>query len=81
MEFGKNIRNLGDLKMSGFSTERDVNDVPIGFSMSMMKSIKAMNAYASMNDDQKRAIAEEARNVKSEQEMDQLIEKLGTFPL
>lgn len=67
--------------MSGFSTERDVNDVPIGFSMSMMKSIKAMNAYASMDEEQKRAVVEEARQVKSSQEMDQLIEKLGTFPL
>lgn len=67
--------------MSGFATEPDVNDVPIGFSMSMMKNIKAMNAYAGMDADQKREIVEEARNVKSEQEMDQLIEKLGNFPL
>lgn len=67
--------------MSGFSTEPDINDMPVGFSMAMIKNVKAMNAFAGMDDEHKRQVIEEARGVQSDQEMDQLIEKIGTLPL
>lgn len=61
--------------------DHNMEDMPIGFTLSMVSDIKAMNAFSSMNEEQRKSVLEEARNVKTKEEMNQLIEKLGTFPL
>lgn len=61
--------------------EHDMDDMPLGFTLSMVNDIKAMNAFASMTDEERHKIVEEARQVKSREEVNQLIEKLGNFPL
>ncbi len=61
--------------------EHDMDDMPLGFTLSMVNDIKAMNAFASMTDEERHKIVEEARQVKSKEEVNQLIEKLGNFPL
>lgn len=60
---------------------QDMDDMPIGFTMSMVNDVKAMNAFASMSDEERHSIVEEAKKVKSKDEVDLLIEKLGNFPL
>ena len=61
--------------------EQESDQMPIAFSLSMIEDIHAMNAFAGMTDEQRRDIIDEARSVKSKDEMEQLIEKIGTFPL
>jgi translation elongation factor EF-1beta len=61
--------------------EQESDQMPIAFSLSMIENICAMNAFAGMTEEQRRDVINEARNVKSKDEMEQLVEKIGTFPL
>jgi hypothetical protein len=61
--------------------DREMDEVPIGFSLAMIGDIRAMNAFAGMSEDERREVIEEARNVTSKAEMEKLIERLGTFPM
>lgn len=60
--------------MSGFSTEHDVDDFSTGFSRSMIKAVKVMNAVDN-KDEKKKGETEGSR------QLEQFIEKKGTHPL
>ena len=55
----------------------DFYKVPIGFGMALAMNQRAMNAYAAMTEDQKQAILNKAHNVRSEQEMHNLVAGLA----
>ena len=55
----------------------DFYKVPIGFSMALAVNEPAMNAYAAMTEAQKQAILNKAHNVRSEQEMHDLVASLA----
>ncbi len=54
----------------------DFYKVPIGFGMALAVNESAMNAYAAMTEEQKQAIINKAHNVRSEQEMHDLVNSL-----
>ena len=54
----------------------DFYKVPIGFGMALAVNEPAMNAYAAMTEEQKQAIINKAHNVRSEQEMHDLVNSL-----
>ena len=51
-------------------------EVPIGFGMALAQNEKAVNSYAMMTREQKNAILAKAHNVRSEQEMHDLVASL-----
>ncbi len=51
-------------------------EVPMGFSMALAQNEKALNVYAGMRDEQKEEVIDKARNVKSKQEMQSLVNEL-----
>ncbi len=55
----------------------DFYKVPIGFGMALVVNEPAMNAYSKMTEDQKQAILNKAHNVRSEQEMHDLVASLA----
>ena len=55
----------------------DFYKVPIGFGMALAVNEPAMNAYATMTEDQKQAILNKAHCVRSEQEMHDLVNSLA----
>ena len=55
----------------------DFYKVPIGFGMALAMNPPAMNAYAAMTEPQKQAILNKAHNVRSEQEMHDLVNSLA----
>lgn len=55
--------------------ERD--DVPQGFAMALMQDENAVNAYAMMTKEQKRAILQRARMAGSRREMNQLMDEIA----
>ena len=55
----------------------DFYKVPIGFGMALAVNEPAMNAYAAMTEEQKQAIINKAHNVRSEQEMHDLVNSLA----
>ena len=55
----------------------DFYKVHIGFGMALAMNHLAMNAYAAMDEDQKQAILNKARNARSEQEMHDLVAQIG----
>lgn len=55
----------------------DFYKVPIGFGMALAVNEPAMNAYAKMTEAQKQAILNKAHNVRSEQEMHDLVNSLA----
>lgn len=54
----------------------DFNKVPIGFGMALAMNQQAMNAYAAMSEDQKRAILNKAHNARSEREMHEIVNSM-----
>lgn len=54
----------------------DFYKVPIGFGMALAMNQPAMNAYATMTEEQKQAIVNKAHNVRSEKEMHDLVNAL-----
>ena len=55
----------------------DFYKVPIGFGMALAMNQPAMNAYAAMTEEQKRAVLDKAHRVCSEKEMRSLVASLG----
>ena len=55
----------------------DFYKVPIGFGMALAVNEPAMNAYAKMTEAQKQAILNKAHNVRSEKEMNDLVNTLA----
>lgn len=51
-------------------------DVPIGLSFQLGTDPKAMDAYAKLNDEEKRQVVEAARNVTTKSEMRQIVSGL-----
>ena len=54
----------------------DYYQVPVGFGMALAVNAPAMNAYSKMTEQQKQAIINKAHNVRSEQEMHDLVNSL-----
>lgn len=54
----------------------DFYKVPIGFGMALAQNVDAMNIYAAMGEDEKKAILNRAHNAKSEKEMQNIINSL-----
>ena len=55
----------------------DFYKVPIGFGMALAMNQPAMNAYSAMTEEQKQAILSQAHNVRSEQEMNRIVNGLA----
>ncbi len=60
--------------MEGKADERD--DMPIGLSFQLGASPRAMDAYARLNDEEKRQVVEAAKNVTTKSEMSQIVREL-----
>ena len=54
----------------------DFYKVPMGFGMALAVNEPAMNVYSAMTEEQKQAILNKAHNVRSEQEMHDLVASL-----
>lgn len=52
------------------------DDMPIGFGLSLAANTKAMNCFAGMNDEEKRAVIEASRNQHTKEEMERFISRL-----
>ena len=55
----------------------DFYKVPIGFGMALAMNQPAMNAYATMTEEQKRTVLDKAHHVRSEKEMHSLVASLA----
>ena len=55
----------------------DIMELPIGFGMALAQNETAVNAYAVMTKEQKNAVLARAHNVRSEQEMQQLVQSIA----
>lgn len=53
------------------------NNMPLGFTFSMSTNERAMNNFARMSEEERAKILDQARNIQSKQEMEQLIRDLG----
>ena len=54
----------------------DFYKVPIGFGMALAMNRQAMNAYAAMTDEQKRAMLDKAHNARSKGEMHTIVNSI-----
>lgn len=52
------------------------DDMPIGLGRSLAANEKAMNCFAGMNDEEKRAVIEASRNQNTKEEMERFISRL-----
>ena len=57
----------------------DFEDVPIGFGMALAVNYPAMEAYATMSEEQKRAIINKAKNARSKNEMRDIVNSIITM--
>lgn len=55
----------------------DKEEMPLGLSFGMATNIKATVAFANMSDQERERVVEEARNVNSKAEMEQLVNRIG----
>ncbi len=55
----------------------DFYKVPIGFGMALAMNQPAMNAYATMTEQQKQSVLNKAHHVRSEKEMHELVASLA----
>lgn len=55
----------------------DFYKVPIGFGMALAMNAPAMEAYAAMTEQQKRAILNKAHNARSEKEMHDIVNSIS----
>jgi len=51
--------------------------MPIGFGLSLAANTKAMNCFAGMSDEEKRAVIEASRNQHTREDMERFITDLG----
>lgn len=61
------------------SKEKDSirDEMPIGFGLSLAANAKAMECFAAMSDEEKRAVIETSRNQHTRGDMERFITKLG----
>ena len=59
----------------------DFYKVPIGFGMALAMNQPAMNAYATMTEEQKQAVLNKAHNARSEKEMHQIVNSIAANQL
>ncbi len=52
-------------------------DMPIGFGLSLAANTKAMEAFSNMSDSMKTAAVEGSRNMKSREEMEAYVNRIG----
>ncbi len=55
----------------------DFGSVPLGFGMALAQNEAAVNAYAVMTKEQKKAVLEKAHKARSKQEMRQIVSDLA----
>lgn len=55
----------------------DFKKVPVGFGMALAQNADALNAYAGMNKEQKRAVLEKAQDARSKGEMRRIVDSIG----
>lgn len=53
------------------------DDMPIGFGLSLAANTKAMQCFAGMNDEEKRAVIEASRNQHTREDMERFVTDLG----
>lgn len=59
--------------------EKDVKreEVPIGLALSLAMNERAMDRFSSMSKNEKQSVIEESRQVKSKQDMEQFVDRIG----
>lgn len=53
------------------------DDMPIGFGLSLAANARAMECFAAMSDEEKRAVIETSRNQHTREDMERFITNLG----
>ncbi len=56
----------------------DMNGMPQGFGMALLRNSKAMENFSLLNENEKKKLIELSRSVRSKQEMNRLVNKLET---
>lgn len=59
----------------------DFYKVPIGFGMALAMNHSAMEAYATMTEEQKQAVLNKAHNARSEKEMHRIVNSIAAKQL
>ena len=54
-----------------------MNEIPIGFALSLAMNRDALDVYTKMGDTEREEIVEKSRQVKSKEEMERLVDGLG----
>ena len=57
--------------------EKSVNELPVGFMLSLAMNEKAMKRFVDMDESQRKAVEEESSRVKSKAEMERLVDRLA----
>lgn len=55
----------------------DIGEMPVGFSMMLARSETAMSRFGAMTDSEKEAVLGQAHSARSEQEMEQIVNRLA----
>ena len=67
-------------KLSGQSNRWNIGaggDLPIGFGLSLAANEKSMAAFAGMNDEQKQAVVDKSRTMRTRADMENFVNGLG----
>ena len=56
-----------------------MDDIPVGFAMSLAQDQKALDVFSQLDDERKRQIIERARTIRSKQEMRDYIANLEDY--
>lgn len=56
---------------------KEENEMPLGLAFQMAMNEKAMARFSAMDEQEKQTVIEQARNVKSKKEMEQLVSGIG----
>lgn len=59
----------------------DLTKVPAGFALALAQSELAMGIYAGMGEKQRQLVLEKARNARSRDEMQQIVDTLENSPM
>lgn len=55
------------------------DEVPVGLSMAFAQDLRAMERFCNMNDAEKEQILQQAKKVKSKQEMREFVSQIGKY--
>ncbi len=55
----------------------DLNGIPQGLGMALTRNGKAMNNFSNLNEDEKKKLIQLTRSVRSKEEMNRIVDKLG----